>query len=104
MVSQKWIFLLTLLCLFSTASRAETGISFSNILISKDPANFHTYRFSAWHQPESLKWRHVRIYFDASIGHWWISENIPHNQINIIAVTPVLRYYFATNPYFSPFF
>ncbi len=104
MISLKRIFFVILWCLFSAVSSAETGLSFSNILISKDPENLHTYRFSTWDQPESLKWKHVHIYFDASIAHWWISENMPNHELNIIAVTPILRYYFATNPYFSPFF
>jgi hypothetical protein len=83
---------------------AFSGITYTYPLITKDPANLKGSRFSFWHQPEFLIFNRARIFFDASLGNWWVNDHAKNNQILIFSLAPVLRYTILDSDYFSPFF
>ncbi len=87
-----------------SSSYPRFGASLSLPIITKDPEYLHGYRAAVWYQPESLIWQHVHIFFDASFGHWWVTNTTQNKSLNIYAVSPILRYYFTKNRYFAPFF
>ncbi len=94
------------LCLTTPVLGASTphfGGSFSIPMITKDPEYFHGYRAALWYQPDRLIWEHIHIYFDASFGHWWVTNTTAHKSLSIYAIAPILRYYFVQNRYISPF-
>jgi hypothetical protein len=84
------------------ADNSQFGVSLSLPLITKDPSNLHGYRIAALYQPSMLIVNKLYLYFDVSYGHWWVN-NVPHHCLNIIAIAPIVRYYFALNPNYSPF-
>ncbi len=95
-----------ILCASSTVYAAPVptwGVSVSAPVIDKDPPHLHAYRGSVWYQPQSLVWSHFHIYFDASAAHWWVADTSRHRSLNILALAPIVRYYFTTNSYFSPY-
>lgn len=95
-----------LLCIPAPVFASPTpdfGASLSVPLITKDPEYLRGYRAAAWYQPKSLIWKHVHIYFEASFGHWWVTNSTPFKSLNIYAVSPILRYYITQNRYVSPF-
>jgi len=100
-----WI-MTTLLCLTTSAhasSFPHVGGSLSTPLITKDPEYLKGYRAALWYQPESLIWSHFHIYFDASFGHWWVTNPSPNKSLNIYSIAPVFRYYLTQYHCFSPF-
>ncbi|MEO8400188.1 MAG: acyloxyacyl hydrolase [Gammaproteobacteria bacterium] len=101
-----WMIVICFIGTFSTVMAAETrheGIGFSIPLITKDPEYLHAYRASVWLQPASLIFKHSRIYFDASLGHWWVTNDTHHHSLNIYALSPIFRYYFRPYHSFAPF-
>lgn len=80
-----------------------SGLTLSYPLITQDPENLHGGRFSLWFQPDFLQWERTRVFFDGSLGYWWVSEDIDNNKINIFSFAPVLRYDIVKHPYLSPF-
>lgn len=102
-----WKILAGLICTTSVAFAEvptyKYGLTWIEPVITKDPQYLHLYRLSAWYQPPSMIWRHMHLYFDLSAGHWWASNNTPNRSLNIIAIAPIFRYYFATTHNFSPF-
>ncbi len=96
----------SLLCMTTSVfafSNSHVGASFSLPLITKDPEYLHGYRAAIWYQPDSLIWQHLHIYFDASFGHWWVTNDTPNKNLNIYSVSPIFRYYFTQNRSVSPF-
>src|SRR5690242_12167849 len=77
----------------SLALGNTSGFSFSTPIITQDPTNLQGGRVSLWHQPECLIWEHTKIFFDGSLGYWWVSNNSENDKLNIFALAPVLRYY-----------
>jgi hypothetical protein len=82
---------------------AEIGASFTYPVIDKDPPHLQGYRASLWYQPHSLIWQHVHVFFDGSYGHWKSASASIYQSLSIYALAPVLRYYFVTGTYASPF-
>lgn len=82
---------------------AAMGVSGTVLLIAKNPDDLKGGRFSIWYQPRSLIWTHARVFFDASVGHWWVPSDQPNSSITIFAIAPVFRYYFIYTSWFSPF-
>lgn len=106
MLVRLWMIVVCFICTFSNGIIAKTqhaGIAFSIPLVTKDPEYLHAYRASVWYQPTSLIFRHSRIYFDASIGHWWVTNDTHHHSLNIYALSPIFRYYFKPYRSFIPF-
>ncbi len=104
---RSWIIGIAVCCLVSTvfASTPRVGVSLSVPLVTKDPEYLHGYQLTTWYHPKSLTWQHLRLYLDASIGHWWVTNTNHNHSLNIYSVSPVLRYYFFPKKYyFSPFF
>jgi hypothetical protein len=88
---------------YAISAFAETGLTLTVPLISKDPNNLNGYKAALWYQPPSLIWPHARIFFDASLGHWWVDNNSSHRILNVISVAPTLRYYLVQTHDLSPF-
>lgn len=87
-------------------STAGPGIGFTYPIIAAEPEEMHGYRASLWYQPQAYIWSYVKLYFDASFGHWEVDE-IPtyrpaERQINIYSVAPVARFYYRGDT-MSPF-
>ena len=97
------VIIVLLIGLYCNIIHAQTGIAFTYPLIAKDPGHLKGYRGALWYQPSSLSWQHVKIYFDVSAGHWWVSHATANRQINIYSFAPLLRYYFSQNASISPF-
>ncbi|HSW94022.1 MAG TPA: acyloxyacyl hydrolase [Gammaproteobacteria bacterium] len=96
----------SLLCVttpLSASTWPHAGVSISAPLVTKDPEYLHGWRAAVWYQPESLIWTRAHLYFDASFGHWWVSNNTPNQSLSIYSVSPVFRLYFMQNHAFSPF-
>jgi len=95
-----------LLC-FTASAHASSfphfGGSLTLPIITKDPQYLKGYRAALWYQPDSFLWSHVHVFFDASFGHWWVTNNTPYKSLNIYSIAPVFRYYFTQNRYVSPF-
>jgi hypothetical protein len=72
-------------------------------LITKDPSHLKGYRGAFWYQPPRLAWQHVKIYFDLSFGHWWVSQYPENREINIYSFAPTLRYYLMQGALLSPY-
>jgi hypothetical protein len=82
------------------------GISLSIPVITKDPDDLHGFSGSIWYDPETLVWRQFHLYFDVVGAHYWVSGiTDTYHDINIIAVSPVVRYlfkeHFSVTPYFE---
>lgn len=95
-----------LLCLSNSvfASYPHFGGAVSLPLITKDPQHLYGYRASLWYQPNALVLRpNLRVYFDGSFGHWWVTNNLHNKSLNIYAIAPTLRYYFLQKYTFSSF-
>lgn len=93
-------------CISTAACAAPVpryGVSFSYPVVPKDPTHVHADRLSFWYQPPSLVWSRTRIYFDASVGYWWVTNYACHRSLMIYAIAPILRYYFSIGENFSPF-
>lgn len=102
-VKQKILCLVTSFCCFSNIALADTGVTLTYPISPKDPTNLHGYRVAIWYQPQTWIWSHARIFLNTSFGHWWITSNSPHEQIDIYAVAPTLRYVFKQFNNISPF-
>ncbi len=97
--------LLFLISLFSSFiqpayadSSAGPGIGLTYPIITTEPDDMSGYRFSLWYQPQAYIWSFVKLYFDASFGHWSVDE-IPayrhaERQVNIYSIAPVARFYY----------
>lgn len=95
-----------LLCFMTpvlASSYPHFGGSLSIPVITKDPEYLHGYRASGWYQPESLIWQQAHIYFDASFGHWWVTNSTVNKSLNIYSIAPALRLYFMQKKYISAF-
>lgn len=80
-----------------------SGFTYTYPLIIKDPTDLHGSRFSFWHQPDALLFGRTHLFFDASLGNWWVNDHSANNQINIFSLAPVLRYYIIDSPFIAPF-
>jgi hypothetical protein len=87
----------------SCVAHAQTGINFTYPLVVKDPNDLKGYKIAAWYQPASFAWQHVKIYFDASFGHWWVNNAPANREINIYSIAPTLRFYPTPGHFISPF-
>jgi hypothetical protein len=96
---------ITLICFTHclNAFASEFGLSYSQLIIPKDPDQLRGIRTAVTYQPDALMWEHVQVYFDASYGYWWVNNNHPEHSLNSVAVAPYLRYWLAKKPIFSPF-
>ena len=88
----------------SFAAALQFGITLPFLIKTKDPENVHGYRAVVWYQPPAWMWKHWNIYLAAGAGHWWVPGASMHQSLNIFALAPVIRYYFAKTPRFSPYF
>lgn len=79
------------------------GLTYSQLIIPKDPDALRGIRTALTYQPDALMWEHVQIYFDASYGYWWVNNSHPNHSLYSIALAPYLRYWLAKKPIFSPF-
>jgi hypothetical protein len=79
------------------------GTNLTFPLITVDPPGLKGYRFSINYQPISAVWGHSTIYFDGSFGHWKLDSASDNHQVNIVAIAPFFRYYFAETKYISPY-
>ena len=98
---RSWM-IISMLCVTTSvfaSSYSRLGTSLSIPIITKDPEYLHGYRAAVWYQPESLIWKRVHIYFDASFGRWWVTNTNQYQSLNIYSLSPILRYYF-TEHYF----
>jgi len=78
-----------------TAFAWSEGFTVSLPVITKDPENLHGLNAGLWYDPETLVWRQFHLYFDLLGAHYWVSgSSVPYHDINIIAVSPVVRYLF----------
>ena len=83
---------------------SQIGAMFSYPLESKDPSNLYGYKASLWYQPTSFEWGNSHLLFDASFGHWWVTDFSTHREINITALAPVYRFFMLNDHYFlNPF-
>jgi hypothetical protein len=89
---------------FSSATGLQFGVTLPILVKGKDPSGVHGYRAVLWYQPQSLIWPKASVYFAAGVGHWWAHGATTNSNLNIIAIAPVLRYYFEKNPHYSPYF
>lgn len=76
-------------------------------LCTIDPEDLHGYRLSLLYEPTSLTGSYAKFYLDTSFGHWWVDE-IPtfvpaKKAINIYAIAPVARFFYANKTSFTPF-
>lgn len=105
MLKYSWL-MASLLCItppLLASPSPHVGLSISAPVVTKDPEYLHGWRAGVWYQPESLLWTRTRLYFDASFGHWWVSNDTPNKSLNIYAVSPIFRLYFMQKPTFSPY-
>lgn len=81
---------------FSSPALAwSEGATVSLPLITKDPDNLHGFNLGLWYDPETLIWRQFHLYFDLVGAHYWVSgPSTSYHDINIVAVSPVIRYLF----------
>lgn len=96
---------ISLFIMTQTALSLESysGAAISAPLISQDPPHLQGVRISLWHQPKALIWEHTKIFFDGSLGTWWLNHYPQYNTINIFSLAPILRYYIINNRFISPF-
>lgn len=101
---RSWM-ILGLLCFTSPifASSSHFGAFVSTPIITKDPQYLRGYRAGAWYQPESFIWQKVHVYFDASYGHWWVTNPTPNKKLDIYSVSPYVRIFMTQNRYISSF-
>jgi lipid A 3-O-deacylase len=85
------------------AAGLQFGVTLPIIVNGKDPDGVHGYHAMAWYQPESLIWPKVDVYFTAGYGYYWAHGATHHRSLDILAVAPVLRYYFAKTTYVDPY-
>lgn len=106
---KKSLLVITLFCLTHASLAAlpdknQFGVKITLPLVSQDPSDLHGYRASLFYQPTCLTGSRLALYFDAAFGHWWTKPTIyGGNSLSIYALSPVLRFYFNKNRYFSPF-
>jgi len=102
---RSWLIILGLCSLISNgfANTSRTGISLAFPVLTKDPEYLHAYQLTGWYQPTELDFQHIRIYFNAAVGHWWITHTTHNKSLNIYSVSPILRYYFRDHASISPF-
>lgn len=97
-----------LVCLFSILSvniyAQPIGLSISVPVVDKDPGHLQGYRAAITYFPPCFVWGLFSVYFDASYGHWWITDDSPNKSLSIYSIAPYLRVYFTKNPTISPFF
>ena len=80
------------------------GATISLPVITKDPDDLHGFSFSLWYDPETLKWRQFNLYFDVLGAHYWVTgPSTTYHDINILAVSPVVRYVFKEHFRVTPF-
>ena len=88
----------------TTLLASPVGISFSSLLIDKDPQNLQGFRTSLTYEPPTWAWQHFHVFFDLSVGRWWVEHADIYRSLNITSFAPVIRYYFLTDrSFFSPF-
>ncbi len=89
-----------------TAESTHYGMSLSYPIIANRPASMHGYRGSLWYQPSCLVWNHDNsyLYFDASLGHYQLSNHsLTNRNITIFAIAPILRVFITKQAYVSPY-
>jgi len=79
------------------------GFDFTYPIIASDPDDLKGFRTAMTYQPKSLAWGRSHLYFNGSFGHWWRTEASNNHHVNIVALAPVFRYYFANTTTISPF-
>jgi len=81
------------------------GATISLPVITKDPENLHGFNFGLWYDPETLVWRQFHLYFDVLGAHYWVAgPSVSYHDINILAVSPVVRYLFKEHFSMTPYF
>lgn len=89
------------------ANESGPGISFTYPIIALEPENLYGYRISLTYQPERLIGSYLKVYFDASFGHWWdhdTSNDAPTNSsLDIYSIAPVVRLFYKNNSFITPF-
>lgn len=81
------------------------GFNVSIPVVTKDPENLHGGNFGIWYDPETLIWRQFHLFFDVQGAHYWVNgPSTPYHDINIIAVSPVVRYLFKEHFMVVPYF
>ena len=81
------------------------GITVSVPVITKDPENLHGGNAGVWYDPETLVWRQFHLFFDVLGAHYWVTgPSTPTHDINILAVSPVVRYIFKEHFHVKPYF
>lgn len=110
MLIRRLLFVIFGLLLFAqsvNANESGTGLSFTYPIIVLEPENLHGYQASVTYQPERLIWPYIKLYFDASMGHWWdntTSTDAPTNaSLNIYSIAPVFRVYYKNSTFITPF-
>ncbi len=80
------------------------GAFISLPLIAKDPDGLHGFNFGLWYDPETLIWRQFHLYFDVLGAHYWVTgPTDTYHDINIVAVSPVVRYLFKEHLHLNPY-
>jgi len=85
------------------AAASPYGVGVSGVIIGQQPESVHGLRVNMTYEPPPWAWKHWHIFFDASLGHWWVSNGTPHHSLNIFSIAPVFRYFFKSHPSFIPF-
>ena len=103
------LIILGLFGLVQTANANESGpgVSATYPLKVLEPENLHGYRASFTYQPERMIWNYIKVYFDASFGHWWdndTSTEAPTNKsLDIYSIAPIVRAYYKNSSAITPF-
>jgi len=92
-------------CLPLTALAWSEGFTISLPVVTKDPENLHGANFGIWYDPETLIWRQFHLFFDILGAHYWVTgPSTPYHDVNIIAVSPIVRYLFKEHFHVTPYF
>ncbi len=88
----------------TVVSAPTQGISYLHTLpVETSPSHLHGYQLAAWYEPSSFNNTHFHILFDAGLGHWWVSGNVPNSSLYIVSVSPIFRLYLNQTRTISPF-
>lgn len=99
-----WIFLGSFIFYLPNIFAFPTyGVFYSHSVIDRVPENLHGYRLGLWYQSQNLIWPRWNILFDGSVGHWWMTGNESHRNLNILSFSPIFRVYFMKTTTISPF-
>lgn len=91
---------------FSALADARTtpyDVAFTYVLEPEVPNDLHGYRLAVGYQPKSLIWERMRLYFDASFGHWWVPGAPANQSLSIYALAPFFHVTVIQDPVIEPF-